>query len=361
MLVAGVCRWPIHDKRMASQLRESARFDWTANLRAGASRQSYTATLPSDRFHCLLDELPLHLIPQSFRSSDRRENPDRDYHLNPDCSILPAGEIPTELEVYRHLLRGFSLQNTVAWVRDAGAGWWQPFWLAPPLEAMASGVSADSAAPISFAERATLLLVRAGILTCAEHSQRRLEKRAEIVNAAAKMFREKGYAPLSGLIHPFNLAALRRYYRQAIRRGKFRLGDQTARRYVAHNEPVARFFHYQLVNTVSTVVGESIKPSYTYMASYLGGAELAKHTDREQCEFSVSLCLDFSPEPELETPWPIHLETSRGQATVYQALGDALLYRGTGVAHYRRPLSAAQTSTSLLFHYVPRRFAGSLD
>ena len=33
----------------------------------------------------------------------------------------------------------------------------------------------------------------------------------------AALFREKGYAPLHGLIHPFHVAALRRYYRHQIR------------------------------------------------------------------------------------------------------------------------------------------------
>lgn len=46
-------------------------------------RQTLTAALPQDRFHCLLDELPLHLIP-------RRRFPQsapRDLFLNPYCSV----------------------------------------------------------------------------------------------------------------------------------------------------------------------------------------------------------------------------------------------------------------------------------
>ena len=104
---------------------------------------------------------------------------------------------------------------------------------------------------------------------------------------------------------------------------------------MAYNEPVARFFHHQIAATLSAVAGEPLKPSYVYLASYLSGAELKKHTDREQCEFSVTLCLDFSPEPALATPWPIRLDTPTGTVTVYQALGDGLAYRGTRLPHYR--------------------------
>jgi hypothetical protein len=176
------------------------------------------------------------------------------------------------------------------------------------------------------------------------------------------MFRERGYAPIANLIHPFNLAALRRYYRYAIRRGAIRLGDdQSSRRYVAHNEKVARFFHHQISNAVGAIAGEAIKPSYVYLASYLSGADLKKHTDREQCEFSVTLCLDFSPEPESATSWPIRVDTPEGTVTVYQALGDGLLYRGTKVPHYRDVLGPGHTSTSIFFHYVRADFSGSLD
>ena len=164
------------------------------------------------------------------------------------------------------------------------------------------------------------------------------------------------------LIHPFNLAALRRYYRHAIRCGAMPLGDvQSPRRYAAHNESVARFFHYQITNAVSAVVGEAIKPSYVYLASYLSGADLKKHIDREQCEFSVTLCLDFSPEPELATSWPIRLDAAEGPVTVYQALGDGLVYRGTKVPHYRDVLAGGHTSTSIFFHYVPADFSGPLE
>ncbi len=153
------------------------------------------------------------------------------------------------------------------------------------------------------------------------------------------MFQARGYAPLGGLIHPFHIAALRRYYRYLIRTGKIHLGDgQSPRRYVAYNEPVARFFHHHIAATLSAVAGEPLKPSYVYLASYLSGAELKKHTDREQCEFSVTLCLDFSPEPALATPWPIRLDTPTGTVTVYQTLGDGLAYRGTRLPHYRERL-----------------------
>jgi hypothetical protein len=55
------------------------------------------------------------------------------------------------------------------------------------------------------------------------------------------------------------------------------------------------------------------------------------------------------------------LQTPRGQVTVFQALGDGLLYRGGELPHFRDVLPEGQTSTSLFFHYVPGDFTGSLN
>ena len=334
-----------------------------ANLMGGESRQSYAATFPSDRFYCLLDELPLHLIPRHALAALRlREGEHRPLFLNPDCTVCCDGELPDELASEAELLAGFALRGPIAWVRDSVSGTLLPFWLAPPLEATLRCLRANEPAPATLPSEARSRLAAAGILVPADHEARRQQEWEDAVRAAAPRFREKGYAPLANLIHPFHIAALRRYYRHLIRTGRIRLGDgQSPRRYVAYNEPVARFFHRQIAAKLSAVAGEPLKPSYVYMASYLSGAELKKHTDRAQCEFSVTLCLDFSPEPALETPWPIRLDTPGGTVTVHQALGDGLAYRGTRVPHYRSVLGEGQTSTSIFFHYVPADFAGSLD
>lgn len=329
----------------------------------GVSRHTYAATLPPDRFYCLLDELPLHLIPQralrSFRDQKKRDLP---LYLNPECNLCTAGQVPNEFRSQETLLSGFALQGTIAWIRSRATGNLLPFWLGPQLEGVLQDLRPSEPVPLWVPDNARRVLAAAEILLPEQGTGEYVRQRQDSINRASHLFRAKGYAPFSELIHPFHIAALRRYYRYLIRTGAIRLGDrQSSRRYVAYNDPVARFFHRDIATTLSAVAGESLKPSYVYLASYLSGAELRKHTDRKQCEFSVTLCLDFSPEPELATPWPIRLDTAGGMVTVYQALGDGLAYRGTRLPHYREPLCEGQTSTSIFFHYVSSDFAGSLD
>lgn len=326
------------------------------------SRQTLTASLPPGQFHCLLDELPLHLIPRRQLEFQRQSLSHQPLFFNPRCSLLSPGQVPKELESHRPLLENFNLQGTVAWVRDPATGSLSPFWLGPQLAALVERLPPGEPLSRSFPKDASFLLAASGILMREGEAERRIAEWNEVVKKGVQLFREKGYLPLGNLIHPFNLAALRRYYRRAVRQGAIPLGDeQCPLRYGVHNESVARFFHHQIANAVSAAVGEAVKPSYVYLATYVSGAELKKHIDRQQCEFSVTLCLDFSPEPDLATTWPILVDTPAGTVKVYQTLGDALVYRGTKVPHYRNALAEGHMSTSIFFHYVPADFSGPLD
>jgi hypothetical protein len=348
---------------MASQAKDAIWLEWIAGLMGETSRQTHAATFPPDRFYCLLDELPLHLVPQQFFPQRSQQGLRQPLFLNPHCSVLQNGQLPKEFAGRSGLLDNFAMQGTIAWVNDPATGGLLPFWLGPTLEAIVSNLRPGAHAPNTISEDARFLLETAGILAAQDHESRRRTEWDQVVAKGREAFRERGYVPLARLIHPFHLAALRRYYRYLIRQGDVTLGDSSSpRRYALHNEGATRFFHHQLVRAIADLAGETIKPSYVYVASYLEGAELKKHTDREQCEFSVTLCADFAPEPALlATPWPIRLDTREGQVTVYQALGDGLMYRGTKLPHYRDRLPNGQTSTSIFFHYVAADFKGQLE
>ena len=342
---------------MATPVNNSTWLQWMASL-MGGQRQTYAATFPPDRYYCLLEELPFHLVPQPQRTL-LQDLPHTCLVLNPACSLRSANDLPDELSTRKDLLSGFALQGGIAWVREPRLGTVLPFWLSPDLQAMLRELRPNEPVPSTIPPATCGLLQAAGILIPSNLDE---SGKHELLDSSASQFQAKGYAPLPGLIHPFHVAALRRYYRQQIRTGAIHLGDrQSARRYIAHNEAVAKFFHHQLTSTLSRIAGRVLKPSYVYFASYLSGAELKKHTDREQCDYSITFCLDYSPESKLATPWPICLQTPKGTLKVYQMLGDGLAYRGTELPHFRAPLPEGQMSTSIFFHYVTAEFAGSLD
>ena len=317
------------------------------------------AELPASLFHCQLEKQPDHLVPQYALAAACHDR--EDLALNPDCLFTESGELPSPLSDATSTDK-LALQGHVAWVPHLATGQLQPYWLSHELRDCIEDLQSGKGSSSDISPDARESLVMAGVLVKPSDAAAERQRWTETLARAAREFQEHEYVPVSGLIHPFHVAALRRYYRHRVRTGGMVLGDgQSSRRYVAHNDGVARFFHRQLTSAMSAVAGEAVKPSYVYVASYQGGAKLDVHTDRLQCEFSVTFCLDYAPEPQLATPWPLKLHTKSGIVTVYQAIGDALVYRGRTVPHSRDTLRQGQTSTSIFFHYVREGFSGTLD
>jgi len=306
-------------------------------------------------FSCFLDAQPTSLVPRHWLAKSRERALDQQLIVNPHCYFSRDNTI------HMPFLDSPSPGEETVWVLDAATGAVLPFWWGSTFRNLLSHTRPGETEPPGLNPEVRSVLVAAQVLVEPDYAERRQREHAQMVSRSAAQFRKRGYVPLQGLIHPFHLGALRTYYRQLVRDGDLCLGDaQTSRRYFAHNERIACFFHHQLSAVVGSIVGAPIKPSYVYVASYQPGARLLKHTDRPQCKYSISMCIDFTPAPAVRTPWPLCLETKEGPVKIFQGIGDALLYRGPELPHYRTPLAKDCTSTSIFFHYVHRDFAGPL-
>jgi hypothetical protein len=361
MFVTGVRGQPLHGERMATSLTDAAWLGWIGNLMDASAGRESDSPKDSEDFGCLLDGQPSHLVPERLRGLGNVGTDELSF--NPWCHLPGPGELVGGLaEASRTLPNGGQANSRLVWVQDAETESWQPYWVSPELEETTRRVQRDATEIGNLSSQVRSLFKQAEILVGRNDVAERRARWKHTVENCRRKFYADGYAPIAGLIHPFQLGELRRYFRRQIRTGRVRLGDgQSPLRYIAHNDPATRFFHGQLTKVVSDLVGEPVKPSYVYMASYQSGARLEHHKDRTQCEFSVTLCLDYAPEPSGASPWPLYLETRTGTATIYQALGDGLLYRGRDLPHYRKTLAPGHTSTSIFFHYVAEDFDGPLE
>jgi hypothetical protein len=310
---------------------------------------------PDGAFHCLLDEQPYYLVPPRLYGWDRTGP----LVVNPDAWFSwhepPAPDRTAQVD-------GASTAGPQVWVKDAATGAVWPYWIGDEYAGYLWGLVPGQPAPASLPEHARWVLTRSNILVEQGHALRRRWEWQDALRSASAKFVDRGYAALPGLVPAFQLGSLRRYFRYHSRVGSFELGDgQVARRHVAHNEPVASYIHAQLVAAISDVARTVVKPSYAYLAAYESGSVLERHTDREQCEYTVTLCVDASPEPREQSLWPIHLDVADGSLAVWQYLGDGLLFRGRYLTHHREQLPPGQTSTSLLLHYVDDSFGAELD
>src|SRR5215467_715128 len=256
---------------MASSVNNPGWLEWMAGLMgSGVSRNTHAATFLPGRFYCLLDELPMHLVPRPALKALQSMTAGKGHlRLNPECRLMSAEVLPEELDSKDDVQDSFALHGTMAWVRDATIDGLLPFWVGPKYAAYLGQLGQGKSAG-SIPTDVAWILTAAGILVPEASPIDTRQPRADAISQAHTIFRRSGYAPLPGIIHPFHVAALRRYYRHLIRSGAIQLGDgQSPRRYIAHNDLVARFFHRQIAPLFSAIAGEPLKPSYVYLASYL--------------------------------------------------------------------------------------------
>ena len=311
---------------------------------------------------CFLDEPP-ELIPLQTPPGD--PTPDAsagELVVNSSFRYSPRGEHPPELGRRGPTMDGFLRGFPLAWIEDAGTGVWMPLWARGEAAGALESLRAGEPAPSTLSAPARAALAAANVLVRPGGEDQRRQRWEELCGAARTQFQRLGYAVVRDVIDPGHVGALRRYYRGLVAGGMLPRGDdQVAERYRLHSEPVAMFFHPQLAPLTSRIAGEPVKPSYLYFSSYPAGSALPRHVDRLQCEFSISLLIDYSPEPNGPCGWPLYFEhpdLPDGTATVDLALGDAVFYRGRQLAHYRDRLPDGHQSSSLFFHYVRADFVG---
>lgn len=155
---------------------------------------------------------------------------------------------------------------------------------------------------------------------------------------------------IDNVLTPEALQIFQDYYRENIKSGIWPLGDRQSKRYKGHNEPFSRFLHYELVPLISLIVGKPVKPTYTYLSAYVKGADLPPHTDREDCEYTVSFIID----KPAGTSWPIYVhelqqpQKYKGRYKITppkeecQAVdcdaGGLMMFQGIDHIHFREPL-----------------------
>lgn len=88
----------------------------------------------------------------------------------------------------------------------------------------------------------------------------------------------------------------------------------------------------RLAPTVGGLVGRQVVPTYSYFRVYRPGDVLPKHLDRPACQISMTMSLGY----EAPAPWPIWFEPKdAGPVALTLAPGDAVMYRGMDVPHWR--------------------------
>ena len=240
----------------------------------------------------------------------------------------------------------------VLWVRDQGSGITVPYtMLSTTARAVASALSSPNGHSLSTSIGAILHAV--GALHLAGESAARRRDWQNRVRAWRGELRSNGCVALRALLPPVFAEALRTYYAELEREGYLYNGEMRRQGLpLLRGEPVLEFLAGQLIRTVRGITGETVRPSFTpYLRVYDPGVVLERHHDRPVCRWNIDLVVGGDPAPARRAAWPLWIE-HRGRAHKLRlGLGEAVLYRGTEVSHWRRPHPRSATTAVASLHY----------
>ncbi|MCU1316900.1 MAG: hypothetical protein JWN63_2222 [Candidatus Acidoferrum typicum] len=267
--------------------------------------------------------------------------------------------VPAEIRNRTGDCRGFLRGVPIIWIEDEITRVLNPFWV--PVQWKDFLHCVEPGAPMRSLEPS---LARALSWAGAVDRARERESASGItiseISRASAEFREYGFTKVSGLLHPGQLSRLRGHFRHLTEDAKGEFVWTGKSQYTWHNEPVMRYFLLQLTSFIGQIAGHPVMPSYSFFTGYTDGAVLPSHTDRAQCEITVSLLTDFVAPPEVKSGWPIAINGASGTSYVTQELGDAIILKGRRLKHWRERLPARHRSHSMLFHYVHEYFTLNL-
>jgi hypothetical protein len=104
-------------------------------------------------------------------------------------------------------------------------------------------------------------------------------------------------------------------------------------------------YRYKLGETL----GLELYPTYTYSRFYAPKEVLKPHKDRPACEISLTATLDYNTFDN--KPWAIWVQEDSVRKSVLLEPGDALVYKGCELTHYRNEFIGVHQS-QVFIHYV---------
>lgn len=156
-------------------------------------------------------------------------------------------------------------------------------------------------------------------------------------------FDKNGYVHLKGFLDEQNCNELTQELKRYIEKGETTKDPQCPLSEAVHGTVTFDKLLEDLLPYFEKVCGKRLYPTYSYARLYKPGEELKKHTDRPACEISATLTLGFKG-----NPWSIYIAGNK----VDMQVGDAVLYRGMDLEHWREKYTEGQWQAQVFLHYV---------
>jgi len=99
---------------------------------------------------------------------------------------------------------------------------------------------------------------------------------------------------------------------------------------------------------IENLIGIKLTPTYSFARIYYKNAVMREHSDRPACEISVTANISID-----NKPWPIWIRNNEGvNIPIDLYPGDALIYKGQIVPHWRDPYIEGEEQVQFFLHWV---------
>jgi predicted 2-oxoglutarate/Fe(II)-dependent dioxygenase YbiX len=164
-------------------------------------------------------------------------------------------------------------------------------------------------------------------------------------------FKEKGYVHLKDFLHKDSCRELANELKRLVSENKTIKDEQCPKSQAIHGTVTFDKLLEDLTPHFEQASGLKLFPTYSYARLYNSqDEELKVHRDRPACEISATLTLDFEGDV-----WPIFMGANedKSEATeVKMEIGDAVMYRGCDIYHWREAYKEGKWQAQVFLHYV---------
>jgi predicted 2-oxoglutarate/Fe(II)-dependent dioxygenase YbiX len=170
-----------------------------------------------------------------------------------------------------------------------------------------------------------------------------------MIEEIRRSFEENGYAYISNFLDLQSCRDVTSEFYKLREEGRQNIGDtQSPNSDSFGHEPAFDSLLEQLTPNVESIVQRKLYPTYGYGRIYKPGADLAFHKDRDSCEVSMTITLNFRG-----NPWPIYMCKNENDRTpVNMEIGDAVLYKGCDITHGRETYTQGEEQVQIFLHWV---------
>jgi hypothetical protein len=164
-------------------------------------------------------------------------------------------------------------------------------------------------------------------------------------------FKEKGYVHLKDFLHKDSCKELSKELKRLVDAKKTVTDVQCPKSQAIHGTVTFDKLLEDLTPHFELASGLKLFPTYSYARLYNSqDEELKIHRDRPACEISATLTLDFEGDV-----WPIFMGNNEDKANateVKMEIGDAVMYRGCDIYHWREAYKEGKWQAQVFLHYV---------